>query len=141
MFQWNFSNRWFHHRRSPSNFKNFSEHSQETFPVEWVFSIVTSGFSSVDTGRKLNVHKMFRRCPWRLLNVLCTFSLRPLSTGSPDFYVIFPCKLILQHNPVNTGRKLNVYKTFRRRPWRLPNVLCTFNLRPVSTGEERCYKK
>ena len=36
--------------------------------------------------------------------------------------------------PVETGRKLNVHKTFRRRPERLLNVLCTFNLRPVSTG-------
>ena len=39
--------------------------------------------------------------------------------------------------PVDTGRKLNVYKTFRRR---LLNVLCTFTLRPVSTGmvAKRC---
>ena len=36
--------------------------------------------------------------------------------------------------PVDTGRKLNVHKTFRRRPGRLLNVLCMFNLRPVSTG-------
>ena len=36
--------------------------------------------------------------------------------------------------PVGTGRKLNVHKTFRRRPGRLLNVLCTFNLRPVSIG-------
>ena len=36
--------------------------------------------------------------------------------------------------PVDTGRKLNVHKTFRRRPGRLLNVLCTFNLRPVFTG-------
>ena len=36
--------------------------------------------------------------------------------------------------PVDTGRILNVYKTFRRRPGRLLNVLCAFNLRPVSTG-------
>ena len=36
--------------------------------------------------------------------------------------------------PVETGRKLNVHKTFRRRPGRLLNVFCTFNLRPVSTG-------
>ena len=35
---------------------------------------------------------------------------------------------------VYTRRKLNVYKTFRRRLGRLLNVLCTFNLRPVSTG-------
>ena len=38
-------------------------------------------------------------------------------------------------NPIDTGRKLNVYKTFRRRPGRLLNVLSTFNLRPVSTGK------
>ena len=36
--------------------------------------------------------------------------------------------------PVDTGRKLNVHKTFRIRPGRLLNVLCTFNLRPVSAG-------
>ena len=36
--------------------------------------------------------------------------------------------------PVDTGRKLNVQKTFRRRPGRLLNVVCTFKLRPVSTG-------
>ena len=36
--------------------------------------------------------------------------------------------------PVDTGRKLNVHKTFRTRPGRLLNVLSTFNLRPVSTG-------
>ena len=29
---------------------------------------------------------------------------------------------------------MNVYKTFRRRPERLLNILCTFNLRPASTG-------
>ena len=38
------------------------------------------------------------------------------------------------HYPVDTGRKLNAYKTFRRRPGCLLNVVCTFNLRPVSTG-------
>ena len=36
--------------------------------------------------------------------------------------------------PADRGRKLNVHKTFRRRPGRLLNVLCTFSLRPVSTG-------
>ena len=34
---------------------------------------------------------------------------------------------------IDTGRKLNVHKTFRRRPGHPLNVLCTFNLRPVST--------
>ena len=37
--------------------------------------------------------------------------------------------------PVDTGRKLNVHKTFRRRPGRLLNVLYTFNLRPATRGE------
>ena len=37
--------------------------------------------------------------------------------------------------PVDAGRKLNVHKTFRRRPGRLLNVLCTFNLRSVYMGE------
>ena len=31
----------------------------------------------LDTGRKLNVHQTFKRNPGCLLNVLCTFSLRP----------------------------------------------------------------
>ena len=31
-------------------------------------------------------------------------------------------------NPVDTGRKLNVHKTLRRRPGSLLNVLRTFNL-------------
>ena len=39
--------------------------------------------------------------------------------------------------PADTGRKLNVHKAFRKRPQRLLNVLCTFNLRPVSTGMQR----
>ena len=41
---------------------------------------------------------------------------------------------VYQTFPVNTGLKLNVHKTFRRCPERLLNVLCAFNLRPVSTG-------
>ena len=41
----------------------------------------------------------------------------------------------IERNPVDTGRKLNVHNTFRRRPGRLVNVLCTLNLRPVSTGK------
>ena len=36
--------------------------------------------------------------------------------------------------PIDTGRKWDLHKTFRRRPGRLLNVLCTFNLRPVSTS-------
>ena len=42
-------------------------------------------------------------------------------------------RTVLVRYPVDTWRKLNKHKTFRRHPRRLPNVLCTFNLRPVST--------
>ena len=41
--------------------------------------------------------------------------------------------------PVDTARKLKVNKTLRRRPGRFANVLCTFNLRPVSTGKASSY--
>ena len=44
-------------------------------------------------------------------------------------------QLLIISNPVDTGRKLNVHKTFRRPPGRLLKVFCTFNLRPVSTGK------
>ena len=50
------------------------------------------------------------------------------------FFFVFVLKSTIQSKPVDTGRKLNVHKTFRRRPGRLLNVLCTFSLRPVSTG-------
>ena len=35
----------------------------------------------VSTGHKVNAHKTFRRRPGRLLKVLCTFNLRPVSRG------------------------------------------------------------
>ena len=47
--------------------------------------------------------------------------------------------LRLLNYPVNTRRKLNVHKTFRRRPGRLLNFFCTFNLRPVSPAEPPCF--
>ena len=64
-----------------------------------------------------------------------------LSGGSyPGGIVILFTPRSSRPDPVDTGRKLNVHKTFRRRPGRLLNALCTFNLRPVSTGEV-FYKK
>ena len=50
------------------------------------------------------------------------------------FHREFHYRVLNESFPVDTGRKLNVHKTFRRRPGRLLKVLCTFNLRPVSTG-------
>ena len=49
-------------------------------------------------------------------------------------------RFVLDDYQVDTGRKLNVHKTFRRRPGRLLNVLFTFNLRPVSTGCTSSYE-
>ena len=49
--------------------------------------------------------------------------------------------LDLWWDPVDTGCKLNVHRTFRRRPGRPLNVLCTFNLRPVSTGKKEAVFK
>ena len=42
----------------------------------------------MDTGRKLNVHKAFGKCPGHLKNALCTFNLRPLSRGTNNINVI-----------------------------------------------------
>ena len=49
------------------------------FPFSFLTIIRTTNL--VDTNRKLTVHKTFRRHPARLLSVLYTFSLRPVSTG------------------------------------------------------------
>ena len=50
-------------------------------------------------------------------------------------------RLLFISNPIDAGRKLNIHKTFRRRPGRLLNVLCTFNVRPVSTGAKRSVRR
>ena len=44
-------------------------------------TLKTLHFHSQDMGRKLDVHKTFRRRPGRVLNVLCTFNIRPVSRG------------------------------------------------------------
>ena len=65
--------------------------SRSSFYDMVCFSILASGphsdatiTSSVDTGGKLNAHKTFIGRPGRLLNVLCTFNLRPVSAGSEN---------------------------------------------------------
>ena len=54
--------------------------------------------------------------------------------------MLYPSNSVTQQTQVDVNRchsrrKLNIDKTFRRRPGRLLNVLCTLNLRPVSTGK------
>ena len=65
-------------------------------------------FSPKDTGGKLNVHKTFRRRPGRLLNVLCTFNLRPVSTQDVDIYRV----LTNDHFEGNVLNKLHIQSTF-----------------------------
>ena len=43
--------------------------------------------------------------------------------------------------PLDTGRKLIVHKTFRRRPGHLLNVMFTFNLHPVARGNILIFKE
>ena len=38
--------------------------------------------------------------------------------------------------PLDTGRKLNMHKNFKRRLGRVLYVLCTFDLRRVSRGKQ-----
>ena len=56
-------------------------------------------------------------------------------TSLLDLWIFFenPFTYQFEGGPIDTGRKLNVQKTFRKRSGRLMNALCTFNLRPVST--------
>ena len=44
------------------------------------------------------------------------------------------------NHPVDTECKLNVHKTFKGRPRRLLNVLCTSKLHPVSIGHVKSTK-
>ena len=60
------------------------------------------------------------------------FFLLPNDHGSFDIFL----KLFEVFNLLDTGRKLNVHKTFRRRPGRVLNVLCTFNLQLLSMGNQ-----
>ena len=65
------------------------------------------------------------------------YKIQKIQPTSPEYETMCITgirKTYQQLCPVDTGRKLNVHMTFRRRSGRLLNVLCTFNLRPVSTG-------
>ena len=58
----------------------------------------------------------------------------PLTFSSNSGYYYFLSQSQVWFNPLNTGGKLNVHKTFRRRPKRFLNILCEFNLHLVSRG-------
>ena len=102
-------------------FKTFS------FPKTWI--IYDKNKTSLEVEKnKINYKPHF----WFILKwiflVSKLFKFLLLNTSSENLLKLQAC------TPVDAGRKLNVHKTFRRRLGRLLNVLCTFNLRPVSTG-------
>ena len=68
-----------------------------------------------------------------ILDVAAALDLPLRTTTNGSFYTLKSFSKLLLTLPVDTGRKLNVHKTLRRRPGRLLNVFCTFNLRPMST--------
>ena len=71
------------------------------------FNVNTNMFP-VDTGRKLNAHKTFRTRQGRLLNVLFTFNLRPVSTG-------FTGMTYLNHKDITQLTSFNMmpFKSFK----------------------------
>ena len=69
-------------------------HSNQIHQIILLNALYPSLQSPVDTGRKLNVHKTFRRRPGRLLNVLCTINLRPVPSGSLSFGEISFCVIL-----------------------------------------------
>ena len=60
--------------------------------------------------RKFNVHKTFRRRPGRVLNVLCTFSLRPVSLGyiAESYFLVKYCAIFF--NSSGNSLRNNVIK-------------------------------
>ena len=54
------------------------------------------------------------------------------STTSRNFLTLYYIINLICHNLLNTGRKLNRHKTFRRLPVTPFKRLCTFHLPPVS---------
>ena len=86
------------------------------------------------------------RLPWQGSTIYLVFSIASVITALLKSFQ-FACSGLVTETlretltfaaPVDTGRKLNVHKTFRRRPGILLKVLCTLNFRPVSTGAAFC---
>ena len=68
-----------------------------------IFQQIPRRADPLDTRRKLNVHKTFRKYPGRLLKVLCTFNLRPLSVQGKAFIKFFEA---LENGPQNIFRDI-----------------------------------
>ena len=77
-----------------------------------IFEIYNYG-CTLDTKRKLNVHKTSRRRPGRLLNVLCTFNLRVVSTAYG--YIIFFVTMVNVFIRFNYIDVLTLVKFYRNK--------------------------
>ena len=96
-------------------------------PVAELFAKIVNGYNMLTIFAKSSIN-YFRKSS-------ATFEVSKTKKFGKNFNKLsnfLKCKF---GNPVDTGLKLNVHKSFRRRPGRLLNVLSTFNLRPVSAGK------
>ena len=110
--------------------------------LTWVLSLQSQRWLSC----KFQFNWMFVRWSFNknLKSIVLNFTYRPPNGDLNDLenhfkniiskWEVTSNELVLMPSPVDTARKLNVHKTSRRRPGRLLNVLCTFNLRLCLLG-------
>ena len=82
--------------------------------------------SPLNTGRKLNAHKTSRRCPGRLLNILRTFNLRPVST---EIFKTMLARLFPMWKHHKTVRFSNVFSGWRKGALTETITKCTLQKR------------
>ena len=106
--------------------------------VNGTYSIALTEYGSGDGSKNYEfwVHCIFVvLAPWAMIAILNALIVYRLSTQMKKFIEVDkPGKSKSIHLSLDTGRKSNVHKKFRR-PGLLLDVLCTLNLRPVSRGE------
>ena len=102
-------------------------------PVAELFAKIVNGYNMLTIFAKSSIN-YFRKSS-------ATFEVSKTKKFGKNFNKLshfLKCKF---GNPVDTGLKLKVHKSFRRRPGRLLNVLSTFNLRPVSAGKWQIWQQ
>ena len=87
-------------------------------------------------GHKLNVHKTFRRRPERLLNFLCTFNLRPKSTGKWNSWWINWTSIVAK-TIINVAFTVSIY-LFRVSNGNIRTICSKLTIKTPDRGEWRC---
>ena len=83
---------------------------REKLRIQTFFNELPAGsYFPVDIGCKLNVHKPFRKRPGRLVKVLCTFNLRPVSGGF-EIVLTFYLQYLMLKTIKKTTEKSNKVK-------------------------------